>query len=238
MNVKTFFYTPCGDLNWMSHVSFPEGTPYISADIVPDLITVSTVKYSDRAGHPFRVIEIVHGALSIDPIWPCCDALAHLPNADGLAVLQNLVARDIPFLLLRSTPRNCELGIVAGEDSYANLRRPPFGLESRGSESPISSRLLCRQISCHGRTTTSGRPCWCLPTPCLMVKTRTEGSWIKWRKSEPSTSRVPSVLIVSARRSPHPRFLQLIWPTAMRFRSKSANQAFALISDPNWRSGG
>ena len=78
---------------------FPEGMHYIGADIVPELIAVLAKKYSDRAGHEFRVIDIVHDALPSADLWLCRAVLIHLSNADGLAVLRNFVASDIPYLL-------------------------------------------------------------------------------------------------------------------------------------------
>src|SRR5436309_2674519 len=59
MNIKTLLDAPCGDLNWMSHVSFPEGMHYIGADIVPDLITELEAKYGNRSGHHFCILDIV-----------------------------------------------------------------------------------------------------------------------------------------------------------------------------------
>lgn len=129
MNIKTFFDAPCGDFNWMSHVSFPEGTHYIGADIVPDLITALTAKYGARAGHDFRVIDIVHDALPSADLWLCRNVLAHLRNADGIAVLQNFVASDIPYLLTKTYDFvTVNSDTRPGGFRYINLRRPPFGL--------------------------------------------------------------------------------------------------------------
>ena len=129
MNVNTFLDAPCGDFNWMSHVSLPEGTRYIGADIVRDLITALSAKYGDRAGHNFRVIDIVHDALPSADLWLCRDVLAHLRNADGVAVLQNFIASDITYLLTKTydfVTMNSDTR--PGGFRYINLRRPPFGL--------------------------------------------------------------------------------------------------------------
>jgi hypothetical protein len=129
MNVKTLFDAPCGDFNWMSHVPFPEGTHYLGADIVPDLIAALTTKYGDRAGHEFRVIDIVHDALPSADLWLCRDVLAHLPNADGLAVLRNFIASDIPYLLTTTYDvLSVNSDTRPGGFRCINLRRPPFGL--------------------------------------------------------------------------------------------------------------
>ena len=129
MDVKTFFDAPCGDFNWMSYVSFPEAMHYIGADLVPDLVAALTTKYGDRAGHDFRVIDIVLDAVPSADLWLCRDVLAHLPNADGLAVLRNFVGSDIPYLLTTT----CDFVAVnrdtrPGGFRYINLRRQPFGL--------------------------------------------------------------------------------------------------------------
>jgi hypothetical protein len=129
MNIKTFLDAPCGDFHSMSDVSLPEGTHYIGADIVPDLIAALTTKYGDRASRDFRDVDIVHDALPSADLWLCRDLLAHLPNADGLAVIRNFVASDIPYLLTKTYDFiTVNSDTRPGGFRYINLRRPPFGL--------------------------------------------------------------------------------------------------------------
>ena len=113
----------------MSHVSLPEGTHYIGADIVPDLITALTMKYGGKAGYDFRVIDIVHDALPAADLGLCRGLLAHLRNADGLAVLKNFIASEIPYLLTKTYDFvTVNSDTRPGGFRYINLRRPPFGL--------------------------------------------------------------------------------------------------------------
>lgn len=129
MNVKILLDAPCGDFNWMSHVPFPAGMHYIGADIVPELIATLTAKYADKPEHDFRVIDLVHDPLPSADLWLCRDLLAHLRNADGLGVIRNFVASDIPYLLMKTYDF-----VAANSDTrpggfrYINLRRPPFRL--------------------------------------------------------------------------------------------------------------
>ena len=125
MNVNTFFDAPSTTSNWMSYVSLPEGTHYIGADIVPDLITALSAKYGDRVGHDFRVIDIVHDALPSADLWLCRDVLGHLRNADSLADLTQLCRlghhipadEDLPL-------RHCEFGYAAGRISLHQPASP------------------------------------------------------------------------------------------------------------------
>jgi hypothetical protein len=38
LNVQVFLDVPCGDFNWMKHVTLPHGTRYIGGDIVASLV--------------------------------------------------------------------------------------------------------------------------------------------------------------------------------------------------------
>jgi hypothetical protein len=51
-------------------------------------------------GLDLQVIDIVHDA-SAD-LWLCRDVLAHLRNADAVAVLRNFIASDIPYLATKT----------------------------------------------------------------------------------------------------------------------------------------
>ncbi|MGA8596434.1 MAG: class I SAM-dependent methyltransferase [Bryobacteraceae bacterium] len=129
LDVKTLLDAPCGDFNWMSHVPFPKGMHYIGADIVPDLIAALTAKYGNKPNHDFRVIDVAHEPLPSADLWLCRDLLAHLRHADGLGVIRNFVASDIPYLLMKTYDF-----VAVNSDArpggfrYVNLRRPPFRL--------------------------------------------------------------------------------------------------------------
>jgi hypothetical protein len=129
MNVKTILDAPCGDFHWMSRVSLPQGTNYIGADIVRELITALDRRYADSPCHEFRVIDIVKDPIPSADLWLCRDVLFHLPAADGLAVLRNFASSAIPYLLTTTYDFvTVNLDTRPGGFRYINLRRPPYGL--------------------------------------------------------------------------------------------------------------
>src|SRR5438105_13592288 len=109
---------------------------YIGADIVPDLIAALRAKYGDRAGHHFCIIDIAHDVLPSVGLCLCHVVLAHLTNVDGLAVLRNFVASDIPYLLTK-TYDFVTVNLIRGWGDFATLTcvARHLGWENRGCES-------------------------------------------------------------------------------------------------------
>ena len=201
MNVNTFFDAPSTTSNWMSYVSLPEGTHYIGADIVPDLITALSAKYGDRVGHDFRVIDIAHDALPSADLWLCRDVLGHLRNADSLPTLRNFVASDITYLLTKTyhfVAVNSDTR--PGGFRYINLRRPPFGLGSRGSVSGISSHRIRPDTSVMVARERQNGLAMMFTNVCPNDR-RTRQARIERRKSVPDRQFwcAPSVLVISVR---------------------------------------
>ena len=128
MKIDTFLDAPCGDFNWMQHVSLPPRTSYVGGDIVPELIAGLNQRYaSDRCR--FQVIDIVKGPIPPADLWLCRDVLFHLTNADALRVLRNFADSSIPFLMTTTydfVKSNADAR--PGGFRYINLMLPPFGL--------------------------------------------------------------------------------------------------------------
>ena len=128
MKVRTLLDAPCGDFNWMAHVSLPPEASYIGGEIVPDLVTSLNQRYGTNR-HAFRAIDIVRGPIPRADLWLCRDVLFHLRNEDALSVLRNFVASDVPFLLTTTYDFVRQNGDTRpGGFRYINLRLPPFGL--------------------------------------------------------------------------------------------------------------
>jgi hypothetical protein len=127
-DVKIVLDAPCGDFNWMRHVTLPLQTQYIGGDIIPELVdnlqnTYGGDKYS------FRMIDIVTSPIPPADLWLCRDVLFHLPNADIETVLTNFAESAIPYLLTTTYdfPKK-NIDVKAGGFRFINLRLSPFGL--------------------------------------------------------------------------------------------------------------
>jgi SAM-dependent methyltransferase len=78
LGVRTFLDVPCGDLTWMSKVSFVD-VEYIGCDVAPSLISHLQEKYADRY---FQVLDITRDNLpTVDMIF-CRDLFVHLSNRE------------------------------------------------------------------------------------------------------------------------------------------------------------
>ena len=74
LRVQVFLDAPCGDFNWMKHVTLPLGTRYIGGDIIAPLVHDLQKTYGSER-YSFRAIDIVEGPLpNADPGFAetCC----------------------------------------------------------------------------------------------------------------------------------------------------------------------
>jgi hypothetical protein len=128
LNVERLLDAPCGDFNWMQHVSLPAATRYLGGDIVPELVEGLQGLYGDGR-RSFRIIDIVKGPLPPADLWLCRDVLFHLPNSDILTVLANFAASEISFLLTTTYDfAKQNANVRPGGFRFINLRLAPFGL--------------------------------------------------------------------------------------------------------------
>jgi hypothetical protein len=126
LNVRVFLDAPCGDFNWMRHVSLPQGTSYVGGDIVDPLIN-ELQRLHGGPKHSFCRIDIVQGPLPKADLWLCRDVLFHLPNEDIATVLKNFVNSDISYLLTTTYtfPKRNE-DVRPGGFRFINLQSSPF----------------------------------------------------------------------------------------------------------------
>jgi hypothetical protein len=136
LGVGTFLDAPCGDFNWMRHVSLPDGANYIGGDIVAPLVEALRREHAD-ARHAFHVMDIVEEPLPAADLWMCRDVLFHLSNADVAKVLRNFAVSAIPYMLTTTYrfPREND-DIKSGGFRFLNLERAPFRLPKPLSSTP------------------------------------------------------------------------------------------------------
>lgn len=126
LGVEVLFDVPCGDFNWMQHVTFNPPIKYIGGDIVASVIAENQKKYASE-GRAFRQFNLISDSFPAADMLFCRDCLFHLSYADIWAVLENFSRSEIPYLLVTNLPqvaRNRD--IISGNYRLLNLCRAPF----------------------------------------------------------------------------------------------------------------
>ncbi len=125
LNIKTIVDAPCGDLNWMRHISY-EFDSYIGIDIVPDLVEQLKEKFPSRR---FQVNNIVTDVLPSADVIFCRDCLVHLPIDSIKSALSNFRQAGFKYLMSTTFPK-CQTNknITAGDWRPINLQIAPFSL--------------------------------------------------------------------------------------------------------------
>src|SRR6185312_8656805 len=129
LGIRTMLDAPCGDFNWMQHVSL-QLDEYIGADVVPELIEDNIRRYGS-ATRRFAVLDICHDDLPAVDLIFCRDCLVHLPLQSGAAAVRNFVRSGSRYLLTTTYPRivarNKPL-LITGNWRPLDLTLPPFSL--------------------------------------------------------------------------------------------------------------
>lgn len=97
-NIHTVFDGPCGDFNWMPLVLDKYKINYIGGDIVDKLIEKNQYRFGSEC-IAFKKINLAKDPLPKADLMICRDCLFHLSYKDTLAVLENYLNSDIPWLL-------------------------------------------------------------------------------------------------------------------------------------------
>jgi hypothetical protein len=128
LGARTLLDAPCGDFNWMRHVTLSDEVNYIGGDIVRPMIDNLNARFSSPR-HRFRILDIITDSLPDADVWLCRDVLFHLPEDDVLRVLENFVRSNIGFLLTTTyTFASENRDVRGGGFRFINLTRPPFDL--------------------------------------------------------------------------------------------------------------
>jgi SAM-dependent methyltransferase len=123
-NIQSFLDLPCGDFNWIRHVS-PFLSHYIGGDIVPQLIEANRTKYSGYG--QFMVLNLLKDKLPTVDVIFSRDCLVHFSYSDIKKALANIKRANIKYLLTTSyLNREINNDIITGEWRPINLEKAPF----------------------------------------------------------------------------------------------------------------
>lgn len=125
LNAKTIVDAPCGDLNWMKHLSY-EFDSYIGVDIVPELVDQLRGKFQNRR---FQVNNIVTDILPSADVIFCRDCLVHLPIDNIQFALANFRKAGFKYFMSTTFPKcQSNKNISAGDWRPINLQIEPFNM--------------------------------------------------------------------------------------------------------------
>jgi len=114
----------------MKLVKLDDDMRYTGIDIVPDLISANSAKYSSFQ-HRFLLADLTTDKFPIGDIVICRDCLFHLSEKDIFLFLTNFIASGTEFLLT-TTHKNedgfLNTDILTGEFRLVDLFSPPFSL--------------------------------------------------------------------------------------------------------------
>tara|TARA_Y100000590_G_scaffold22971_1_gene26420 strand:+ start:7951 stop:8643 length:693 start_codon:yes stop_codon:yes gene_type:complete len=126
--IKTILDIPCGDWRWISKINL-DGKRYIGADIVPDLITENTKKYTND-NVKFKCLDLKTDILPNSDLIIVRDLLFHLTIQDIEKCLKNIFKHNFKFIAI--TNHNTDL---SNQNTYVgdrwrpiNLLKSPFNL--------------------------------------------------------------------------------------------------------------
>ena len=124
-NIKSVLDLPCGDFNWMNHMTL-DGIEYLGADIITDLIENNKKKY-ETSSRRFKCINLLEGGLpEVDLIF-VRDCLVHLSYKDIIMALNSIVNSNSKYLITTTYYKEySNTDIITGDWRKINLQKPPF----------------------------------------------------------------------------------------------------------------
>lgn len=130
LSVSRVLDAPCGDFNWMSHVTRSRIIDYVGCDIVPELVYRNKERYEDKRTQ-FMVLDVIRDALPPADLWICRDCLIHFSFRDILATFENFARSDIEYMLTTTHINSVgfkNIDIRTGDARNIDLFSPPFSL--------------------------------------------------------------------------------------------------------------
>lgn len=128
LKVKDFVDAPCGDFNWMKHVTSNVDINYIGLDIVDSLISKNKSEYVSSK-LDFRVADICKDILPACDMIMVRDCLFHLSYEDINNFLHNLATTDYKYLLTTTHKVERDFknsNIITGDFRIIDLFGEPF----------------------------------------------------------------------------------------------------------------
>ena len=127
LGVHSILDAPCGDFNWMQHVSMP-GIQYTGMDIVEEMIASNNAKYGNDSRN-FICGNLAEIIPPCSDLIICRDCLQHLCFDNGVRVLNNFKASGSKYLLTTTYIEHTNtFDILDGDTRYGNLSLYPYGL--------------------------------------------------------------------------------------------------------------
>jgi hypothetical protein len=125
LGVKSLMDAPCGDFNWLRHVTFSLDQ-YIGVDIVPQLVAQNEQRFG---GPDRRFIHLDFTALPLPRVdlILCRDCLVHFQFDEVFKALRNFKRSQSTYLLMTHFSNHAvNTDIATGEWRTLNFQRPPF----------------------------------------------------------------------------------------------------------------
>ncbi|MED2801144.1 class I SAM-dependent methyltransferase [Bacillus thuringiensis] len=116
--IKSILDAPCGDFNWMKHVSLPSKSKYTGMDIVSDLIKENNEIFQ-KENVKFVEKNIVNDLLPYADLIVCRDALVHFTFEDIFNTIQNFKRSGSVYLLTTHFP-----SLIKNEEIHTGDWRP------------------------------------------------------------------------------------------------------------------
>ena len=144
--IKKMLDAPCGDFNWMQHVTKNTSIKYIGGDIVKPLIKYNLSKYGDK-DTTFTHLDLTKNTLPTVDLLFCRDCLFHLSYKDILLVLNNFLVSSIPYLMTTSSaapngPRIENSDIATSDWRLIDFFTEPFSLRQCDVLESISDEMV------------------------------------------------------------------------------------------------
>lgn len=125
LGVRALLDAPCGDFNWMQHVSL-DGIEYTGVDLLPEIIAANVARHG-RPGRTFTTCDLLEEAAPAADCVLSRDFLVHLSFDEAHRALSNLRRSGARYLLATTFPgRRRNADTAGGEWRPLNLELPPF----------------------------------------------------------------------------------------------------------------
>jgi hypothetical protein len=129
LRVRSLLDAPCGDFNWLSHVTLGLDQ-YIGVDIVSQLVAQNQQRYGG-AGRQFLHLDVVAHPLPCVDLILCRDLLVHFNFNEIFKTLRNFKRSQSTYILMTQfSNRAVNNDIVTGDWRTLNFERHPFNFPS------------------------------------------------------------------------------------------------------------